>query len=168
MYFGVYKFESELDADDRVHYENGNSNYYGVNVVNAQKDPIVIDGRDQGNIARFINHSHDPNCVLHPWVWKGRRAIAVVAATTIYSFSEITVKYENETTEFICKRSKCKAEEGTKKPKPTIIQLSCHKNSIPYVFWNYQNKLSAFITVLTTFSLHTVYERLLSVSKIQT
>jgi len=97
MYFGVYKYKSILDADDCHHYENGNSNYYGVQIENTQIDPIVIDGRDRGNIGRFINHSCDPNCVLHRWVGKGRKAIAVVATTTIDSYSEITCKVRNRT-----------------------------------------------------------------------
>jgi hypothetical protein len=164
MYFGVYKYKSILDAHDSRHYENGNSNYYGVTVYNSTTDPIIIDGRDRGNIARFINHSHEPNCVLHNWVWKGRRAIAVMADTTIYSYSEITVKYENETTEFICKCSKCNKEAEPKTPPPPI-KLRVGDACIPAVFWNYENKLSAFISVLTTFSLHTVYDRLLLVSK---
>jgi hypothetical protein len=174
MYFGVYKFKSELDADDSVHYENGDSNYYGVMVNSKTADPIVIDGRDRGNIARYINHSHEPNCVLQPWVWKGRKGIAVLSSTTIYSYSEITVQYEKDTAEFFCKCPKCKAEgtknqnkekEETKNQNRKIIQLRVPEKSIPSVFWNYGNKLSAFITVLTTFSLHTVYIRLVSVSK---
>jgi SET domain-containing protein len=115
MYFGVYKFKSELDADDSVHYENGDSNYYGVIVNSKTVDPIVIDGRDRGNIARYINHSHEPNCVLQPWVWKGRKGIAVLSSTTIYSYSEITVQYEKHTTEFFVNVQNAKQKKHKQK-----------------------------------------------------
>ncbi len=28
---------------------------------------LLIDARYKGNHARFINHSCDPNCILHKW-----------------------------------------------------------------------------------------------------
>ena len=58
---------------------------------------------------------------------------------------------------FNCKCVCCLEEN---KPSPPPIRLQQCQYSIPSIFYNYRNKLSAYITVLSTFSLRFVYKML--------
>eukprot|EP00961_Rhodomonas_salina_P288503 3899148-Rhodomonas_salina.1 len=53
----------------------------------------VIDGRRMGSMARWINSSHDPNCVLETW-WVGNTPhVMVRTLRRIGAGEEITVEY---------------------------------------------------------------------------
>ena len=56
----------------------------------------VIDGCQKGNIARFINHSCEPNCRIEKWTIGGEYRIAVFAERDIPVDQELTYDYRFE------------------------------------------------------------------------
>jgi SET domain-containing protein len=71
-------------------------------------DNIVIDGCDNGNIARYINHSCDPNCY---YTFKGNRVL-IFALKDIFPNEELTIDYcydsEGEKITCTCGSQKCR------------------------------------------------------------
>ncbi|RPE81044.1 SET domain-containing protein [Vulcaniibacterium tengchongense] len=55
-YKGLRRTHAEVDADDTGDIESGHTFLFTLN------DEYVIDANYEGNIARWINHSCDPNC----------------------------------------------------------------------------------------------------------
>jgi len=53
-----------------------------------------IDATFQGNIARYINHSCDPNCVTQKWTVKGENCVGIFAKEDIRTGSELTFDYK--------------------------------------------------------------------------
>jgi len=53
----------------------------------------IIDPSLKGNIARFINHSCDPNCYTAKWHVKGEICIGVFASRTILDDEELSFNY---------------------------------------------------------------------------
>ena len=51
---------------------------------------------NQGNPARFINHSCDPNCETQKWLVRGELAIGLFALTDIPAGQELTFDYNFE------------------------------------------------------------------------
>lgn len=54
----------------------------------------VIDPTEKGNIARFINHSCDPNCRTEKWNVLGEIAVGIVAFKDIEPDEELTFDYQ--------------------------------------------------------------------------
>jgi hypothetical protein len=50
----------------------------------------------QGNQARFINHSCDPNCETQKWLVRGELAIGLFALTDVAAGEELTFDYNFE------------------------------------------------------------------------
>lgn len=57
-------------------------------------DEYVVDATTQGNIARFINHSCQPNCLARIVRSESRPRILIYAKTDITSHQEITYDYQ--------------------------------------------------------------------------
>jgi hypothetical protein len=60
---------------------------------------LVVDAARQGNVARFINHSCEPNCLTQAMFARGARShllhyVAVVAAQNIPALTEFTYDYQ--------------------------------------------------------------------------
>jgi SET domain-containing protein len=53
----------------------------------------VIDPTYYGNIARFINHSCDPNCVTRKWTVLNETAIGIFARRDIMEDEELAFDY---------------------------------------------------------------------------
>jgi hypothetical protein len=53
----------------------------------------VIDGHRKGTIARFANHSCDPNCKIEKWKVDGEYRFGIVACKNIYAGDELTYDY---------------------------------------------------------------------------
>jgi hypothetical protein len=53
----------------------------------------VIDGHRKGTIARFANHSCDPNCRIEKWKVDGEYRFGIVACKNIYAGDELTYDY---------------------------------------------------------------------------
>jgi histone-lysine N-methyltransferase SETD2 len=64
-----------------------------------------IDASRRGNLARFINHSCDPNCATQKWTVKGRTSIGIFAIKDIPSGTELTFDYKFE--RIGCKKQRC-------------------------------------------------------------
>eukprot|EP00961_Rhodomonas_salina_P223716 3025085-Rhodomonas_salina.1 len=58
----------------------------------------VIDGRNFGSEAHFINSSHEPNCVLETW-WVGNTLHVVVRTLRALSAGEEILVYYNFSTD---------------------------------------------------------------------
>lgn len=53
----------------------------------------LIDATQQGNNARYINHSCDPNCQAQSCLVEGRERVGIVAIKAIPTGQEITYDY---------------------------------------------------------------------------
>jgi hypothetical protein len=70
-------------------------------------DIMVIDASQQGNLARFINHSCDPNCVAKTITLNGSKRIVMYAKKHIRAGEEITYDYKFPTEKDPKKKVKC-------------------------------------------------------------
>jgi SET domain-containing protein len=72
----------------------------------------VIDATKMGNVARFINHSCDPNCYADILMAEGHKKIVIFAKTDIAAGEEITYDYkfpiEEDKIPCRCGTEKCK------------------------------------------------------------
>lgn len=68
---------------------------------------MVIDATHQGNLARFINHSCDPNCVAKTITLNGSKRIVMYAKKSIRAGEEITYDYKFPTEKDPKKKVKC-------------------------------------------------------------
>ena len=66
--------------------------YYFLDYDNGE----VVDGCQKGSIARFINHSCDPNCRIEKWTVGSEFRIGVFAEKDIAPGEEITYNYRFE------------------------------------------------------------------------
>jgi hypothetical protein len=75
-------------------------------------DTDIIDATRKGNVARFINHSCDPNCIAKVIQVQGAKKIGIYSARTIEAGEEITYDYkfpvEEEKIKCLCKSAKCR------------------------------------------------------------
>jgi len=62
--------------------------------IMALDGDIVLDARHKGGVARFINHSCQPNCRVERWKVKGIVRAAVVAVQDIPAGGELTFDYQ--------------------------------------------------------------------------
>eukprot|EP00916_Digyalum_oweni_P016670 GHVL01027325.1.p1 GENE.GHVL01027325.1~~GHVL01027325.1.p1 ORF type:complete len:1051 (+),score=213.93 GHVL01027325.1:376-3153(+) len=58
--------------------------------------PFIIDASQQGNIARYINHSCNPNCQADRWIVNGDSRIGITARRDIAIGEEICYNYRME------------------------------------------------------------------------
>lgn len=61
--------------------------------LHVLNDYMVIDAGKKGNMARFINHSCEPNCTTIRWVVSGEDRIGIFALRDIVDGEEITIDY---------------------------------------------------------------------------
>ena len=62
----------------------------------ALNHELVIDASARGSVARFINHSCDPNCETEKWEVGSETRIAIVAKKDIAKGTELTYNYNFE------------------------------------------------------------------------
>ena len=83
----------------------------------------VIDPTYKGNLARFINHSCEPNCITQKWNVLGEICIGIFALKDIEENDELTFDYQFDVyntplTKCLCGAKKCKGYLGL---RPTNI-----------------------------------------------
>jgi len=90
-YTGRLRTHDEVDAGDQGDVESGHTFLFTLN------DEYVIDGADGGNVARWINHSCQPNCeaVLHEDEGgdRSRDRVFIEAIADIAEGDELTYNY---------------------------------------------------------------------------
>ncbi len=79
---------------------------------------IYVDGKFEGNVSRYINHSCDPNCELQRWNVRGKIRIGIFAIRDIQPGEALSYDYQFDTQEedvfkCYCGTSKCR---GTMAP----------------------------------------------------
>ena len=77
----------------------------------------VIDPTFVGNVARFINHSCDPNCETQKWNVLGEVCVGIFAIKDIKENEELSFDYQFDFfktpfTKCYCGTSKCKGYLG--------------------------------------------------------
>ena len=56
-----------------------------------------VDAARRGNVARFVNHSCDPNCRVEEWTVNGRSRMGLFAARDIAKGEELSFNYNFKT-----------------------------------------------------------------------
>jgi len=56
----------------------------------------MIDATRKGNLARFMNHSCNPNCELQKWVVGSRLRMGIFTLRNIEKNEELTFDYQFE------------------------------------------------------------------------
>ncbi|KAG1676074.1 hypothetical protein FOA52_014939 [Chlamydomonas sp. UWO 241] len=91
-YVGEVLEEEEYLRRKEFYFEVGQRHYYFMNIGNGE----VIDAAREGNNARFINHSCDPNCETQKWLVRGELAIGLFTLKDVAIGEELTFDYNFE------------------------------------------------------------------------
>eukprot|EP01132_Coremiostelium_polycephalum_P011342 gene11342-13889_t len=86
-----------------------------------------LDASKKGNLARFINHSCDPNCETQKWTVDGEIKIGIFAIKDIPQDTELTFDYNYERfgaakQVCYCNSANCRGFLGEKNPKKENIE----------------------------------------------
>ncbi|RKP00352.1 hypothetical protein CXG81DRAFT_13353, partial [Caulochytrium protostelioides] len=73
----------------REYAESGETHFYFMALVNGE----YIDALRRGNLARFMNHSCDPNCVLQKWIIGKSNRMGIFTKRPIAPGEELTFDY---------------------------------------------------------------------------
>ncbi|KAF1814518.1 SET domain-containing protein [Eremomyces bilateralis CBS 781.70] len=84
---------TQEEADRRMNQEyKDHKNFY---MMTLQENLIIDAGGKKGSIARFVNHSCDPNCYMDRWTVRGEERIALFAGDFgISTGDELTYDYK--------------------------------------------------------------------------
>ena len=93
QYIGeIYSLDSEYGEKKMKEYKDKTCTYL-MGLPNNNRHE-VIDPTKNGNMARFINHSCDPNCETRKWHVKGELCIGIFAKKDIKEDEELTFNYD--------------------------------------------------------------------------
>lgn len=89
QYIGeIYNIDSTYGKKKLEEYKNKNCTY-----LMSLSNNEVIDPTYKGNLARFINHSCDPNCLTQKWYVLGEQCIGIFTLRDINEGEELTFNY---------------------------------------------------------------------------
>ncbi|KAJ2375217.1 hypothetical protein IW150_002667, partial [Coemansia sp. RSA 2607] len=91
-YIGEVVTSSEFRKRAAVYQSEGIQHHYFMSIGNNK----IIDATRKGCIARFINHSCGPNCVLQKWMVGGAIRMGIFVEKPIKRGEEITFDYKFE------------------------------------------------------------------------
>lgn len=74
----------------RSEKEDGSAHFYFM-TLNANE---IVDASKKGNLARFINHSCNPNCVTQKWIVGSVQRMGIFAKTFIKAGTELSFDYK--------------------------------------------------------------------------
>ena len=96
----------------------------------------VIDPTYKGNIARFINHSCEPNCITQKWNVLGEIAVGIFALRDIYPGEELNFDYQFDVyktplCKCLCGARNCKGYLGLMQTEPSPTEWDQKVDSMP-------------------------------------
>ncbi|XP_044272222.1 histone-lysine N-methyltransferase NSD3 [Tribolium madens] len=91
-YVGEMIDEQEYQRRVQKMHEQKEENYYFLTI---DKDRM-LDAGPKGNVARFMNHSCDPNCETQKWTVNGDTRVGLFAKCDIPAGTELTFNYNLE------------------------------------------------------------------------
>lgn len=108
----VFYVDSDLGKKRQEMYKHSTCTYM-MRTDNGE----VIDPTYYGNIARFINHSCDPNCVTRKWTVAKETMVGIFARKDIREDEELSFDYQFDSfktpfTKCYCGTTKCKGYLG--------------------------------------------------------
>ena len=93
QYIGeIYSLDSEYGKKKMKEYKDKECTYL-MDLPGGSRHE-VIDPTKKGNMARFINHSCDPNCETRKWHSKNELCIGIFAKRDIHEDEELTFNYD--------------------------------------------------------------------------
>lgn len=114
-YVGELVDDQEYQRRIKKMHQQMDENYYFLII---DKDRI-IDAGPKGNLARFMNHSCQPNCETQKWNVNGETRVGLFAMHDIPGDSEVTFNYNleaigKEKKACVCKAPNCSGFIGLK------------------------------------------------------
>ncbi|ORM39972.1 Variant-silencing SET domain-containing protein [Babesia sp. Xinjiang] len=127
------EFQRCVDSWSFAELDNSNSGHWYI--MKIQKD-VYIDSTNMGNVARFINHSCDPNCVSVPYNVNGTLRMGVFAQRRIASGEEVTYNYGFSSRgvgggfKCLCGAKNCRGMVGVQQDTTaeTLEEIECAKS----------------------------------------
>lgn len=89
-YTGEVVRRAVADVREHRYEQDGMDSCYMFKIDDEQ----IVDSTMRGNVARFINHSCDPNCVARIVSVEGRRRIVIVTRRRVHEGEELTYDYK--------------------------------------------------------------------------
>ncbi|KAI8130631.1 putative histone-lysine N-methyltransferase Mes-4 [Lucilia cuprina] len=136
-YVGEIINDDEFQARMQQKSRDRDENFYFLSV---EKD-YIIDAGPKGNLARFMNHSCDPNCETQKWSVNSLNRVGLFAIKDIPENTELTFNYHwddllgNEKKTCFCGAKKCAGQIGAKikdietVKEPIVTSGSCKNKS---------------------------------------
>lgn len=104
-YVGEVIDQEELNARVKLRGSRNTTNWY----ITQLTEELYIDAGRRGNLARFMNHSCDPNCEIQKWEVQGLPRLGIFARRDIRPGEELTFKYDFKDLPSVL-RSACKCQ----------------------------------------------------------
>uniref|UniRef100_A0A1B0BEG3 Histone-lysine N-methyltransferase n=1 Tax=Glossina palpalis gambiensis TaxID=67801 RepID=A0A1B0BEG3_9MUSC len=124
-YVGEVINDDEFKARLLQKTKDRDENFYFLSV---EKD-YIIDAEPKGNLARFMNHSCDPNCETQKWVVNSLVRIGLFAIKDIQKDTELTFNYHwddlmsNKKKICLCGSKNCSRQIGAKPKEVADIDV---------------------------------------------
>jgi histone-lysine N-methyltransferase NSD2 len=129
-YVGELIDEEECERRLNEMVSNNQTNFYFLTIDKER----IVDAGPKGNLARFMNHSCQPNCETQKWMVNGQTRVGLFAVCDIPEGSELTFNYNldcrgNEKTRCGCGAKNCSGFIGVRPNKATSEESSGRRMS---------------------------------------
>lgn len=119
-YVGELIDEAECNRRMDQKIDNGDTTFYFLTIDKNR----IIDAGPSANLARFMNHSCDPNCETQKWIVNEQTKVGLFALTDICAGTELTFNYNldcrgNEKMQCFCRFENCSGFIGV---PPKVIK----------------------------------------------
>ncbi len=132
QYFGeVFDTETKMGSERLKKYRGSTCTY----LMKTEKS-LVIDPTNKGSVARFINHSCDPNCETQKWNVLGEPCVGIFATRDIREGEELSFDYHFDCystplTKCFCGAKNCKGYLGVMPPSMSPEKWEKKLDSMP-------------------------------------
>ncbi|XP_077293329.1 nuclear receptor binding SET domain protein [Arctopsyche grandis] len=121
-YVGEVIDETEFQRRMTRRQEMRDENYY---FLTLDKDRM-IDAGPKGNVARFMNHSCEPNCETQKWTVNGDTRVGLFALKDVEAGSEVTFNYNlacagDDKKKCLCGTKRCAGYIGAKPKQEEVV-----------------------------------------------